>query len=47
MTFRWRSEPNGRQGYLLKRREGGKSNDRAIESVIEELMLQAPRQDKR
>ena len=43
MTFTWRSQPEGRQGYLLKQRVNGEPNDRAIERVIEELMLQAPK----
>lgn len=42
MTFRWKSEPDGRQSYLLKRKVDGKPNDRAIEQVIEELMMQKP-----
>lgn len=46
MTFRWRYDRDGRQGYLLKRQVDGQPNDRAIERVIEDLMLQAPRRAK-
>jgi hypothetical protein len=46
MTFRWRYNRDGRQGYLLKRLVAGRSNDRAIERVIEGLMLQPPRRAK-
>lgn len=43
MTFRWKSDPNGNQSYLLKRKVDGKPNDREIERVIEDLMLKPPR----
>jgi hypothetical protein len=43
MTFRWRYDCKAQQGYLLKRKIDGQPNDRAIERVIEELMLHSPR----
>ena len=43
MTFQWRSDRDSQQSYLLKRQVDGKPNDRAIEKVIELLMLQPPR----
>jgi hypothetical protein len=43
MTFRWRDDPDKPQGYLLKRNVDGRPNDRYIERVIEDLMLQPPR----
>jgi hypothetical protein len=46
MTFRWRDDRDKRQGYLLKRKVDGKPNDRQIEQVIEELMLQPPRKKR-
>jgi hypothetical protein len=42
MTFRWRQDRERKQGYLLKRQVDGEPNDRAIEKVIEDLMLQRP-----
>lgn len=46
MTFRWRNGGGeGRlQGYLLKRKTDGRDNDRYVEQVIEDLMLQPPRE---
>ncbi len=43
MTFTW--EPGAEQGqaYLLKRKIDGKPNDRAIEQVIDGLLVQPPR----
>ena len=45
MTFTWRYEnaDGKRQSYLLKRKVDGKPNDREIERVIDELMLQPRR----
>ena len=44
MTFRWIDEGGGRrQSYLLKKNVGGQPNDREIERVIGELMVQPPR----
>jgi hypothetical protein len=43
MTFRWRFDQDRQHSYLLKRTVKGQANDRAIEQVIEELMLQRPR----
>ncbi|HET6407987.1 MAG TPA: nucleoside hydrolase [Chthoniobacteraceae bacterium] len=42
MTFEWNPDGDRRQAYLLKRREDGVPNDRYIESVLDELLLQAP-----
>jgi hypothetical protein len=46
MTFRWQYDRDSEQAYLLKRTVDGQPNDRAIERVIEGLMMQAPRADK-
>jgi hypothetical protein len=43
MTFEWRSEEGRNQSYLLKKRVDGKSNDRYIESVLDELLLIPPK----
>lgn len=43
MTFTWRNDRDSQQSYLLKRSIDGKSNDRTIERIIDELMLQSPR----
>lgn len=43
MTFDWRWEPDREQAFLLKKRIGGQQNDRYIERVLEELLVQAPR----
>jgi hypothetical protein len=42
MTFDWKSEPDRHQSYLLKKQQDGKPNDHYIESVLEELLTQAP-----
>lgn len=42
MTFEWRYDRDRRHGYLLKRQEGGRPNDRRIENVLEKLMMQPP-----
>lgn len=42
MKFTWRNDRDSQQSYLLKRTMDGKSNDREIEQVIDELMLQPP-----
>lgn len=39
MTFTWRDTPDRQQSYLLK-----KASDRAIEAVLDELLVQEPRQ---
>lgn len=43
MTFRWKSDPMGRQSYLLKRPKDTQATDRRIERIIEDLMLQGPK----
>lgn len=44
MTFRWSEAGGGRrQSYLLKKQVGGQPNDREIERVIEDLMVQLPK----
>jgi inosine-uridine nucleoside N-ribohydrolase len=43
MTFTWNYQTDRRQAYLLKKMEDGKSNDRRIERMIEDLMTQPPR----
>ena len=42
MTFRWRFDRDEQHEYLLKRQVDGAPNDRAIEQVIEGLMLRPP-----
>lgn len=43
MTFEWKSEPDKDQSYLLKKKDAsGKPNDRHIESVLDELLIQPP-----
>lgn len=43
MKFEWHAAVDGRQTYLLKKQRDGKPNDRYIESVLNELLVQAPR----
>jgi hypothetical protein len=44
MKFTWRPEGDHQRAYLLKKKDAtGKPNDRYIESVLEELVVQAPR----
>ena len=43
MTFEWRYDADRQQEYLLKRQVDGKPNDRYIERVLEELMMQPPK----
>lgn len=44
MTFAWNPEGERKQAYLLKKRDAdGRPNDRYIESVLDELLIQAPR----
>ncbi len=43
MTFEWKPGGDERQAYLLKRKTGGQSNDRAIERALDELLIQSPR----
>ena len=44
MTFRWSYDADRAQGYLLKKKVNGTSNDREIERIIEDLMIQPPKQ---
>ncbi len=46
MTFTWRDQPDRQQSYLLKKRINGQPNDRTIEAVLDELLLQPPRSGK-
>ncbi|MEA3209797.1 MAG: hypothetical protein QOE70_2854 [Chthoniobacter sp.] len=43
VTFEWKFDADKDQGYLLKKRRDGKPNDRYIESVLDELLVQPPR----
>jgi inosine-uridine preferring nucleoside hydrolase len=43
MTFQWRYDQDRQHAYLLKRTTEGQPNDRYIEGVIEELLVQPPR----
>lgn len=43
MTFAWKAEPSGRQRYLIKRTIDGKLNDRFVEKVLDDLLIQPPR----
>lgn len=43
MTFEWKSAADGNQRHLLKKRRNGKPNDRYVESVLDELLVQTPR----
>jgi len=43
MTFVWEETPDSEQEYVLKKKINGQPNDRVIEAVIDELMLQAPK----
>jgi hypothetical protein len=45
MTFEWKYDRDADQSYLLKKQADGKPNDRAIEKVIEDLVL-TPRATK-
>jgi len=43
MKFTWRDTPDRQQSYLLKKRIDGQPNDRVIEAVLDELLIQPPR----
>lgn len=43
MTFTWRDTPDRQQSYLLKKPIDRAQKDRAIEAVLDELLVQAPR----
>lgn len=46
MTFTWQPGGDHKRAYLLKKKDAsGKPNDRYIESVLEELVVQAPRRN--
>lgn len=42
-SFEWQFVADGNQSFLLKKRRDGKPNDRYIEGVLDELLLQPPR----
>jgi hypothetical protein len=46
MTFTWLNDANKQQAYLLKKQKNGKPNDREIEAVLDELLIQAPRKNE-
>jgi hypothetical protein len=46
MTFEWNLDADKNQSYLLKKRPDGKPNDRFIESVLNDLLVQPPRSAK-
>jgi hypothetical protein len=43
MTFEWKPDLNRQQAYLVKKKADGQPNDRYVESVLEELLVQPPR----
>ncbi len=43
MTFQWKMGQDRQQAFLLKKTSDGKPNDRHIESVLDELLIQPPR----
>ena len=43
MSFEWKASPDKDQAYLLKKNDAnGKPNDRYVESVLDELLIQPP-----
>jgi hypothetical protein len=43
MTFEWKTSPDKDQSYLLKKNDAsGRPNDRYVESVLDELLIQPP-----
>lgn len=42
MTFRWVSDADSKQSYVLQRNPGKRADDRAVEKVIDDLMLATP-----
>lgn len=42
MTFEWKTDRDTGQAYLLKKRKDGVPNDRMIEGVLDELLVQPP-----
>jgi inosine-uridine nucleoside N-ribohydrolase len=43
VTFEWKSDADKDHAYLLKKLRDGKPNDRYIESVLDDLLIQPPR----
>lgn len=43
MTFEWKLDADKNQSYLRKKQRDGKPNDRYIEGVLDELLVQPPR----
>ena len=43
MTFEWRLDHDSNQSFLRKKLRDGKPNDRYIEQVLDELLVQPPR----
>ncbi|MGC4005650.1 MAG: hypothetical protein QM811_22030 [Pirellulales bacterium] len=43
MTFRWVEDAGSQQSYVLKRDPTKKADDRAVEKLIDDLMLQTPK----
>ena len=43
VTFEWKLDADRNQAYLLKKKRNGVPNDRYIESVLDELLIQPPR----
>ena len=43
VTFEWKPNEDKNHAYLLKKLRDGKPNDRYIESVLDELLIQPPR----
>jgi hypothetical protein len=43
LTFEWKFDADKNQAYLLKKKRDGAPNDRYIESVLDELLIQPPR----
>lgn len=42
MTFQWKLDQDRQQAFLLKKTTDGQTNDRYIESVLDELLIQPP-----
>lgn len=43
MKFEWKFDQDRQQSYLLKKKTDGKPNDRHIERVLDELLIQTPK----
>ena len=46
MTFQWKLDADKEHSYLVKKRRDGKPNDAYIEAVLDDLLVQAPRQPR-